>query len=64
MDIETIQMLLDLLQPLDATLDERCGDVPISQEYVGVAIPTREVRDLRRAVLFLEGLRAARLEGR
>lgn len=62
MDLETINILLDLLNPLhgsmdrqvnDQRTDEDCMDPPDDREYA-VNITARQERDLTQAVMILE----------
>lgn len=62
MDLETIQTLLDLLNPLHGSVDEQVMeqvtderelDAPSDREYA-INITARQERDLTQAVLILE----------
>lgn len=64
MDLETIQTLLDLLNPLHGALDDQISDevvreeleLPKDHEHHVVITPQME-RDLTKAVLILEKLK-------
>jgi hypothetical protein len=66
MDIETIETLLDLLNPLHGELDQQTYDdkvkdnfdAPADREY-NVNITARMERDLTQAVMILENLERA-----
>ena len=66
MDKETIQTLLDLLNPLHGSLDEQTYDDKLAENFDGppdrefdVRITAQQERDLTQAVLILENRRAA-----
>lgn len=66
MDAETIQILLDLLNPLHGELDRQTYDEKVRENFdaphdrqYSVDITARMERDLTQAVLILEGRKAA-----
>lgn len=68
MDLETIQTLLDLLNPLHGSLDKQTYDEKIASVYeiekhheYDVTVTAQQERDLTQAVLILENRRASAL---
>lgn len=62
MDIETISILLDLLNPLHGSMDRQVNDQRTDEDYMdppadreyAVNITARQERDLTQAVMILE----------
>jgi hypothetical protein len=67
MDAETIQTLLDLLNPLHGSLDKQTYDEKMREEFDAprdreyeVTVTAQQERDLNQAVLILEDRKAAK----